>query len=155
MPQLRKPTEVKKILGNPSKEAKSALENKPEFKRSKNDVFSPIDLKGLEVEKWNELAPILNDAGIFTSGDRELLAKFCRLWPAYIGAIDDLRKFGAYREQGRERELVIAPWMNLLLKLEPQMIGILAKLGMSPVDRSRVNTVAKDTSTDPADRFFN
>jgi P27 family predicted phage terminase small subunit len=154
MPQPRKPNAIKKILGNPSKEAKHKLEDCVKFNQSEMDTYAPPDLSERELEKWHELAPMLSATGVFTQGDREMLALYCRTWGRYYDAVEHVRRYGAYTTKGKERDNVASPWVDVMLKTSNSLVSILAKFGMSPVDRAKASVVQKEEVNDPKDRFF-
>lgn len=154
MPQIRKPTAIKKILGNPGNVSKDKLEDTVKFNESEMDTFAPPDLVGKELEKWYELAPMLRDTGVFTQGDREMLALFCREWSVYIDAVEHTRRYGSYVAKGKDNDMVTSPWVGEARRSLIVLKDILGKFGMSPVDRAKATTVSKEKTADPKDRFF-
>jgi P27 family predicted phage terminase small subunit len=147
------PVSVKKLRGNPGKR-KQDIENKPAFQEGEFNLFCPADLKQEGIYKWNELAPMLNQAGVLSQGDRDMLAQFCRYWEVSMECWKDQRSFGSSVDSGGGR-MVQAPWTKTLLQLAPIMERFLVHFGMSPTARAKVTAIEKDKSNDVKERFFN
>jgi phage terminase small subunit len=91
---------------------------------------------------------------VFTVADRLLLTRLCRLLAQEDQDWLDVKRFGAYREQGRERKLEASPAMKNITANSNIITSLMAKFGLSPTDRGKVTTVT-EVAEDPRTRFFN
>jgi P27 family predicted phage terminase small subunit len=146
------PVAIKKLKGNPGRR-KHEIENKPAFEEGEFNLFCPSDLSEVGAAKWAELAPMLNNAGVLSQGDRDMLAQFCRYWEISMECLGDQRRLGASIDAGGR--MVQAPWTKTLLQLAPILERHLVHFGLSPTARGKVTVIEKNKSVDPKDRFFN
>lgn len=103
MANPRKPTELKRLAGNPSK--RPLNENEPEFLPA--ETIAPDWLQGEGLRQWNKLAPQMAVNKMLNVTNIEPLATYCDLLGAYIesrrnGEIPDMRVFNSLRLMAKE-----------------------------------------------------
>lgn len=151
----RKPTALLMMQGtlNESRARAQGRDNEP--KRHKPRVpKSTEEFSPQEEKRWLELAAILDLNRCTTEEDflslRELVSISCH--------VDNLnakiRSYGmdlVYVSNGGVRKCV--PEFATLNAMRPAFIGLLGRFGLTPADRSRVQSVPDEDSENPEDEF--
>lgn len=128
-----KPTETKKLEGNPGKRALNNQEPLP-------DVAAPECPPHLEGEARNEYKRItaeLVKLKILSEVDRAALVAYCQAWGDYVRATKEIKKEGEvlYSDKGNA---YINPWKNIQTSAMDRMLRFSAEFGMTPSSRSRI-----------------
>ena len=134
-----KPTALKLIQGNPGKrplnekepKPAAAIPEPPESVRSDEIAFA----------EWNLMAPVLSRLGILTEIDGSALAQYCRAFSLVECCTAMIERDGMFVEHTNKFgavNVVSHPALRELRNAEPLMGRALAKLGMTPADRSRI-----------------
>ncbi|MGK9156474.1 hypothetical protein [Acinetobacter radioresistens] len=103
MANPRKPTELKRLAGNPGKGKLNDAE--PEFLPA--ETIAPDWLQGEGLHQWNKLAPQMALNNLLNVATVEPLATYCDLLGAYIdsrrsGEVPDMRIFNSLRLMAKE-----------------------------------------------------
>ncbi|HEV8340595.1 MAG TPA: phage terminase small subunit P27 family [bacterium] len=107
-------------------------------------------LKGVALAKWRELEPKLRHHQMVTELDVDLLATACMYWGIYVEAYHAVTEAGV-TAQNRQGRMVKHPALQVLRDHSAAFRECLARLGMTPVDRGRLD-VPEDA--DAAASFF-
>jgi P27 family predicted phage terminase small subunit len=142
-----KPTELKRLAGNPGKRALPKNEPRPADTMPK----CPSHLAKAAKKKWRELAPELHRLGLLTIVDQMALAAYCQAWASWIEAEKHLEDEGRVidTDYGQQQN----PWVHVSAKAVKQMQSFGAEFGLSPSTRSRVNTKPESKHEDPFERY--
>jgi len=113
-----------------------------------SDIEAPENLTGAEVKIWHGLIPRLQDVGILTVTDLEMVVSYCIEYARYIECQRIIKKQGltkmeAVGNKGEEKEVP-----NVHLKISNEAIKNVMKLsiefGMTPAARTRVAAAPKE-----------
>lgn len=131
MGDIRKPTALKKLAGNPGK--RPLPENEPVYADA--PTSPPKWLNRRAVKLWNTYAHQLANNGMLNETNREFLAAYCQLVASFIeeqeaGNTPDLKKLQQMRLMARE-------------------------FGFTPSSQAGVCAPVKPKETDGKARFFN
>ena len=140
-----KPTQIKRISGNPGKRPLLQDEATPERALPR----PPAILQGLARKEWWRMAPLLYDAGLLTKIDVTALATYCQCYARWCDAEEEIRRTGTVIKSTKGQPMV-SPFLKVANIALQQLMRMLVEFGMSPSSRSRV-TVAK--IPDPEDEF--
>ena len=144
-----KPTEVKKLEGNPGKRAINKKEPKPESVVPRCPSHLPKTAKA----EWARITKELKTLGLISRIDRAALVAYCQAWADYIeanqtideqGAVIVSEKGGAYQN----------PWVGIKNNALNRLIRISAEFGMTPSSRSRVQADKPDEEDEIAAMLF-
>lgn len=130
MPAHRKPTEKLKRSGAFKKNPKRAASRKSEPRPNGPIGPPPLSLTDAQVVCWSEIIENAH-TGVLTRADRHVVELAART----MATIRAGRKITAFQLQ--------------------QMRSLLASLGMTPADRSRVNAPSAPPPTSPWDKIDN
>lgn len=143
------PTHLKIISGTARKDRIN--EKEPEY-AAPASLLPPPELDKLAAEKWNELAPLLNHAGVLKITDLDCLAAFCRAYSRWRRA-----------EKFVDEKGLVVPAANGSLQKNPaitvineslrQMAMFGSSLGLDPSSRTRVMGKDKQGKGNPFDTF--
>jgi phage terminase small subunit len=156
-----KPTELKKLEGNPGKRRLSELEPDPEPKIPACPAF----LKGAGRKEWKRITAELFTLGLVTPIDRGALAGYCIAYGQLEEAEQELARMKkSYREMrkvkkknpdmkvsvsnGMTREtsngnVIMEPMLSVRKQALEQMHKFLTEFGMTPASRSRIEVEKK------------
>ena len=118
MPTPRKPTLLKILQGNPGKRALPNNEPQPEV-----GATPPKWLRGDALEEWREIAPQLEELGTLRKTDATALGIYCSL-------------VAAFRRHDSDG--------NTSARTAGEIRQYLARFGLTPADRSRVQGKPKE-----------
>jgi len=128
-----KPTEQKKLTGNPGKRKINDKEPKPDVV-----IPQPPDyLDGPALEEWYRITPELQKLRMITTLDRAPLVALCQAWGDYIKACDEVEKEGEvlFSDKGNA---YLNPWAGIKTSAMDRILRISAEFGMTPSARSRL-----------------
>jgi P27 family predicted phage terminase small subunit len=134
-----KPTEVKKLEGNPGKRALNHKEPKPEI----GIPECPPHLKNAARKEWARVTRELIKLKILTLVDRAALVAYCQAWEDYVNACKELEKEGAViiSDKGGAYQ---NPWVSIKNSAMDRMVRISSEFGMTPSSRTRIKVEAPD-----------
>ncbi len=123
-----------------------ALKGNPGNRRNKNEpkpvttLQPPPDyLEGVSLDKWNELAAILEPAGLLTDADRDALGMYCVFYEMYMKALADVRRDGLiYEFHSKKKNRMMQatnPQAIAMGKIEAQMLKVAQHFGLTPSTR--------------------
>lgn len=140
MPRGRKPkpTEQKRLAGNPGK--RKLPENELQFEPIEA-VDAPEHLDEIATECWNAYAPLLCGQKVLCVTDLHHLEIFCCAYSGYRQSIAEAGKqITIMQENGTLKK---NPALSAANEFAGQMRSHGALLGLSPADRSRIMTPPK------------
>lgn len=128
-----KPTEQKKLEGNPGKRALNNQEPKPDVVIPE----CPPHLEGEAKKEYERITAELVKLKIISEADRAALVGYCQAWGDYVEATKILKKEKAvlHAENGNT---YINPWKNIQTSAMDRMVRFSAEFGMTPSSRSRI-----------------
>lgn len=143
-----KPTEIRRLQGNPGHRPLNANEPQPE----PDSGYCPRHLSRGARAEWRRVVPELKALGLFTVVDRAALEAYCECYATWRTAQDVLEREGLTFIAGQgyiaqRPEVAIA---NNALKL---MRAFMSDFGMTPSSRTRVKAPPKQES-DPFAEFL-
>lgn len=128
-----KPTEQKKLAGNPGKRKINEKEPKPEV------VIPPAPdhLDGPALDEWHRVTAELQKLRMITAMDRAPLVALCQAWGDYIKACEEIEKEGEvlFSDKGNA---YLNPWTGIKTSAMDRILRISAEFGMTPSARSRL-----------------
>lgn len=136
----RKPTACKQLEGNRGKRKLNTREPKP----APPAVLDPPEWLGpVAIEKWHQLAPRLEQIGILTELDVDLLALLCDAWQKKYEAREVIDKCGGYlyTESGF---IVAHPAMAQEHKANELIRKLNNELGLTPSSRAGMEVKTRE-----------
>ncbi len=128
-----KPTELKKLAGNPGR--RPLNENEPKIRAGKPRC--PGHLNDYAKGVWKRVAPLLYEAGLLTLIDRDMLAAYCIEVGRSIEA-EEILKETSNVIRNSNNNLVVNPWVRIGDRARETYTRLAVEFGMSPSSRSRV-----------------
>ena len=144
-----KPTELKKLAGNPGR--RPLNENEAKIREGKPRCPSHLNDHAKRV--WRRVAPLLYEAGLLTLIDQDLLAAFCIEAGRCIEAEWVLKETHPVIRNSNNN-LVINPWIRIGDRARDAYTRIGAEFGMSPSERSRLTVKIGDKEVSLAELLF-
>jgi len=166
----KKPTELKKLEGNPGKRPLPLNEPKP----AAFLPACPAFIKGAGRREWNSLAPELYQLGLLTRLDRAALGAYCSSYGLWVEAEHEIARIRrAYRDMLKLRKKnpniklpsngmvsitsngnsIMEPLLSVRKQALEQMKSFLVEFGMTPASRTRI-VVEKYGEKDPMDELL-
>lgn len=138
-----KPTELKRIEGNPGKRPLSDDEPKPAGLVGE----APEWLDEIGRMKWNQKRAVLEPLGLLTDADDDFLAAYCDAYSEMVKATYDIREEGpiSVSEKGSPYQ---NPRVGQKNKAVEKLVKIGALFGLSPSSRSGLHVDVKVTEED-------
>lgn len=158
----RKTTALKKLQGTyqPYRDSKKRLA----FETANGlpiKIPSYIRSNALAVAEWKAVAPHLIAEGVLKPTDISILASYCLLyarWREASVAVDTLGQtilVTSTTRTGKTEKPVTNPAVRNEIVYQAAMMKAAVKLGLNPLDRSRIETPeAEDDERDPFDKFL-
>lgn len=143
------PTHLKVVSGTARKDRIN--EKEPEY-AAPNSLSPPLELDKLAAEKWNELAPLLDEAGVLKVTDLDCLAAFCRAYSRWRRAEELVDQLGLVvpAANGSPQKNPAITVINESLR---QMAMFGSSLGLDPSSRARVMGKDKGKKKNPFSDF--
>lgn len=132
------PTALKLINGNPGKRPLNGNEPKPVIAMP----TCPAHLSAPAKTEWKRLVRYLHDLGIITELDRSALAAYCQAYGRWVEAERALKKSPPLLRTPAGY-VQPSPWLAIANKNLELMHRFISELGLSPVARSRVETIQR------------
>lgn len=144
-----KPTELKKLQGNPGKRALNRAE--PQF--SAGGLTCPRWLDTEARKEWRRAAKLLLAQRVATAADRAALAAYCVSYARWQQAERELTEGGLSQEIpvcNKKGDVVgmkqiARPEVAIAQQYQRLMMAAASKLGMDPSSRSKVSVVKEET----------
>jgi P27 family predicted phage terminase small subunit len=150
----RKPTALKKFLGNPGKRKL----NEKEPKAPKGVPEMPRFLNGEARAEWRRIVPVLCKMGVLTVADGKALAAYCSCYSQLAKAEAAIEKFGlicaTLDQVTGVAELKVNPAVRIKSDALRQMKSFLIEFGLTPASRSKLKINANDDEPDALDDLF-
>lgn len=134
-----KPTQLKKLAGNPGKRALN--ENEPKFTELKK-VETPEWMPELAATMWETVVPELLHNNVLTVPDLHNVEAFCLAYQRWREAQEDININGITIHT--EKSVIKNPAVTVVNEASVQMMKFGALLGLDPSSRSRLMGQAKD-----------
>ena len=143
-----KPTETKKLEGNPGKRALNNQEPQPDIAIPE----CPPHLEGEAKKEFQRITAELVKLKILSNVDRAAIVGYCQAWGDYVNATKQIKKEGEvlYSDKGNA---YLNPWKNIQTSALDRMLRFSAEFGMTPSSRTRIK-VDKPTEEDKMTGFL-
>lgn len=145
----KQPTKLRLLRGDPRKEGKKPNEPQP----TTANVVPPDWLSGVALEKWHQIAPMMESMGVLTDADVDALARYCAMHEQFLKYLDQVRRgldvLVIRDEAGKVKYMQVAPAATLLSKTAAAMLRLEQEFGLTPSSRSGIevmNGSAKDSN---------
>jgi len=139
-----KPTKIKKLEGNPGKRAINKAEP-----IVAGQPYPPRTMSKAAATIWKRVIGAM-PAGVWTTGDENLLAAYCEAAALHHEAADKL-KTEPKVSVGSTGQAVVSPWVKIMADQARLMASLGARLGLDPLARQAINITPDDDR--PASRF--
>jgi len=150
----RKPTALKKFLGNPGKRKLNEREPKPKPGIPDMPRFLTMEARA----EWKRIVPVLAAMKILTVADGKALAAYCSAYAQLAKAEAAIDKYGlicATLDQATGvAELKVNPAVRIKSDALRHMKSFLIEFGMTPASRSKLKINASDDTPDAFDELF-
>ena len=145
-----KPTNFKKLTGNPGKRALPKDEPRP--KRADKLPSAPRHLDRVAKKEWRRIGSILHAAGVLTDADLTALAAYCATYSLWIDAQMQIQKHGVLikAQSGFPMQ---SPYLQISNKAMGEMRKWLVEFGGTPSSRARVAVEKPKKEKDPLAEF--
>lgn len=144
-----KPTELKRLEGNPGKRALNTREPRYAAKAPP----CPKHLTGEARKEWRRVSRELLAAKLLQVVDRAALAAYCQAWARWVDAELKMQEDGfrmvATTDKGYEH---VSPWFQVSTQALKQMKAFLVEFGLTPASRTRIQA-PEQTEADEFDDF--
>ena len=124
-----KPTELKRLEGNPGKRALNTLE----LRYAAKAPPCPKHLTGEARKEWRRISRELLAANLLQVVDRAALAAYCQAWARWVDAELKMQEDGfrmvATTDKGYEH---VSPWFQVSTQALKQMKAFLVEFGLTP-----------------------
>ncbi len=152
----RKTTEVKKLNGThrANRDRKT-----PQF--ASGSISCPKYLSKTARAEWNRVAPLLEEAGILQEIDASILASYCQMFGHWRSSEDDIARNGlvitvsSQTRTGKSEKPIQNPAVRNAIQFHKSMIQTAVKLGISLLDRQRIEVPPDPDEEDALQRFIN
>lgn len=144
-----KPTEIKKLEGNPGKR----ILNKKEPKTESAIPKCPNHLTGVARTEWKRITSELHALKLIAHIDRAALAAYCSAWGDYVKAENKLKKEGEVLISDKGG-MYQNPWLAIKKRSMDQLVKFGAEFGMTPSSRSRVKVETPTEEDEIANLLF-
>lgn len=121
-----------------------AIEGRPEC---------PPHLLGDARDKWGEIIPMLEEAGILSRADTDAIALYCETFARWLECVRRLEDPDNWVIVSPKGFILNSPWINMRNNFAKEMGRLLAEFGLTPSARSRVAANPKQTD-DPLTAFL-
>jgi P27 family predicted phage terminase small subunit len=150
----RKPTALKKFLGNPGKRKL----NEKEPKARKGVPEMPRFLTTEARAEWRRIIPILVDMCVLTVADGKALAGYCSAYAQLVKAEAAIEKYGiicaTLDQVTGVAELKVNPAVRIKSDALRHMKSFLIEFGLTPASRSKLKINASHDTPDALDALF-
>lgn len=130
----KQPSRLQELKGNPGNRRKV---NEP--RPVTTDQQPPSYLQGVSLAKWNEVAAVLEAAGLLTDADRDSLGMYCVHFELYMQALESVKRDGLiyefYSKKQKRMMQATNPQAVNLGKLEAAMLKTAQHFGLTPSTR--------------------
>lgn len=166
----KKPTELKKLEGNPGKRPLPVAEPRPQLSLPACPTF----VQGEGRQEWNRIAPELYHLGLLSQIDRGALGAYCSAYGLWVETERELarvrRSFRAMQKMQKKNpnlrmpsngmvsqtsngNWIMEPLLSVRKQALEQMHRFLVEFGMTPASRTRI-VVEKYREKDPMDELL-
>ena len=138
-----KPTEIKRLAGNPGK--RPLNEREPKFQQG------PVTVPGwLDPVARREFRRILriSPERLITAADRGTLAALCALYSRAVRAETMIREHGEI-ETTTNGNTIQSPWVGMANKAWAEYVRLATEFGLTPSARSRIQVPEEGDILDP------
>lgn len=138
-----KPTEMKRLAGNPGH--RPLNDNEPTPPKPDRAPYAPRFLTAEAQKEWRRLAPVLLDLGLYTEADYAALAMYCQAWGRWVEAERKIDETGGAVLTSKDvGNLYQNPHSATANKAFDQVRKMLAEFGLTPATRARLQIAPRE-----------
>jgi P27 family predicted phage terminase small subunit len=126
-----KPTQVKRLEGNPGQRKLNNEEPQPS-----GPLVMPAILTGPASVEWDRVVRAMPD-GVYTSADAGALTVYCTAWASFQKAVAIVAEHGMLA-MGSQGQTVAHPMLAVVAKQSEIILRSADRLGMTPAARTRL-----------------
>jgi len=138
-----KPTELKRLEGNPGKRPLNRNEPQPEVERP----TCPSHLSNTARTEWRRIVPELERLGLLTMIDRSAFAGYCQAWARWRQCEESLKRTDVTYEsprhdrQGQIVGNMVRPYPEVAIarQMMGEICAFCTEFGLTPSSRGRIN----------------
>jgi P27 family predicted phage terminase small subunit len=150
----RKPTALKKFLGNPGK--RKLNDKEPTAPKGVPEMPRFLNPEGRA--EWRRIVPILANMGVLTVADGKALAAYCSAYSQLVKVEAVIEKYGLICAKLDQftgvAELKVNPAVRIKSDALRQMKSFLIEFGLTPASRAKLKINANDDEPDALDSLF-
>ena len=147
-----KPTELKRLEGNPGKRALNAMEPHPPVPESM--PRAPLHLSMEARKEWRRISQILWQIGLYTEVDHAMLEMYCAAYGEWIVAKRKINSTGGRVLRAPLGGLYTNPWVHEANGAWERLRKAAAEFGMTPSTRSRVRVATSEKEPTLEEQLF-
>ena len=117
--------------------------NPEEPKPAADKVEKPGGMTPEAAAHWDDMAPLMQEAGLLTNVDVPAFATYCEAWAEWRRATNDLNRVGALVRTPNGYP-ILNPLHSVVKNAFERQHKLLAEFGMTPSSRTRVKGQPKD-----------
>jgi P27 family predicted phage terminase small subunit len=148
MPNPAKPTQMKIVQGNPGHRPLPQNEPMPEALDAGTPAPDKFATNSQATIAWEGVLPLLVNMRVMTEADIPMLILYCEAYSDEVNAIEQMGVEGAVQTASTGHAQVSA-WYTVRKDARIVQMKILSLFGMTPSDRTKVQTVAKKKEKNP------
>jgi len=128
-----KPTELKKLQGNPGRRPLNDREAKPAIIKPRCPAYLSDEGK----KEWRRVVGYLYDAKLLTAIDHEALAMYCETVGIWVKATQQVNQSGMVGKT-KAGNLIHNPYLDIANRAKRDALRFMQEFGMTPASRARV-----------------
>lgn len=145
----RKPTELKKLQGNPGKRPLPRNEPRP----ARDLPYCPAHLNDEAKREWKRIVHTLYDTGLLTKVDKAALAMYCQAWGRWVEAENQVAINGDVVKT-KQGNIIQNPYLSISNRAWDQLSKMIQQFGLSPAARARLTVQPEYEQLSLADLLF-
>ena len=151
MARGRKPLPPEVHIANGSYDKNPQRQNHDAPKPLIGAPVKPTYLDEVASAKWEEVVGLLDELGVLSRSDGNLIEAYCVTYSGYRAALAQVARIGQVIVERTDSgvEAKRSPWSAELHKYMDRMTKLLAELGLTPSARGRLKAVPQDDELDP------
>ena len=140
-----KPSEIKKLEGNPGKRE---ISNHPVYSLSDESKKPPPYLGSYGKKEWKRILPLLEKNRLMTDADYIMLAGYCQSGDTWINAEKMKRTYG-FTDTTDKGNIVQRPEVGIANTALQNILKFGREFGLSPSSRAALSVEAAENSSNP------
>lgn len=145
-----KPTQMRRLEGNPGKRALNNREPKPPPGVPECPDFLDDEARA----EWFRTASVLQEMGLLTRADRSALAAYCTVYSRWVHAEEQVKKFGSIVKSPDKGFPMKSPYLTIADQSLEAMRRLMVEFGLTPSSRSRIRILEDSDARNELEIFL-